>query len=169
MKGPASPVQLVAAQSTLVVEQAAAIWARARARRDGDPAPATLAETVPGIRRRLSLDGAQLFVAHRDGRPVGFTLFAPRAMTLEVFYLAVDPDAWGSGVARRLLLSAADHARDIGRDTLELWVIDDNHRAIRLYEGAGFVGTDEVSQDPTSGRAERRYLRSVHQVPTPAR
>jgi ribosomal protein S18 acetylase RimI-like enzyme len=77
-----------------------------------------------------------------DGQSVGFALVAPRARTLEIFYLGVDPDAWCSGVGTRLLLMAEDHAREIGRETLELWVINDNERAIRVYERSGWVGTE---------------------------
>jgi len=154
-------LQVTSAQGADAVGESAAIWARAKARRDQDPEPATVEETIPGILRRLSLDGAQLLVARRDGAPVGFTLFAPRPQTLEVFYVAVDPDAWGCGVASRLLLAAEDQARELGRETLELWVIDDNARAIGVYERAGWVGTEEVQRDPSSGRVERRFLRHL--------
>lgn len=154
-------VRVAAAPGTDGVKDAAAIWARAKARRDQDPEPATVEETMPGIRRRLSIDGAKLLLARRDGHAVGFTLFAPRTGTLEVFYLAVDPDAWGLGVASHLLLGAEKHARQIGRETLELWVINDNERAIRVYEKAGWVGTEEVQRDPASGRLERRFLRHI--------
>ena len=116
---------------------------------------------MPGVQRRLDLDGAKLVLARRDGRSVGFTLFAPRSGTLEVFYLAVDPDDWGTGVAGHLLLSAEEHARELGRKTLELWVIDDNERAIRVYERAGWVGTHEVKRDAPDGRLERRFLRHI--------
>lgn len=143
------------------VEESAAIWARATACRDQDPEPATVDETMPGIRRRLSIDGAKLLLARRDGHLVGFALIAPRTRTLEIFYLGVDPDAWGSGVGSRLLLSAEDHAREIGRETLELWVINDNERAIRVYEKSGWVSTEKVKQDTSSGRLERRFLRHI--------
>jgi DNA-binding HxlR family transcriptional regulator/RimJ/RimL family protein N-acetyltransferase len=157
----ATLVEVTVADEADAVRQAAAIWARAKARRDQAPAPATVEETMPGIRRRLDLDGAKLLLARRDGRPVGFTLFAPRARTLEVFYLAVDPDAWGGGVAGRLLLSVETHARELGRETLELWVIDDNERAIGVYQRAGWVGTDEVRRDASSDRLERRFRRHL--------
>ncbi|MCG8919551.1 GNAT family N-acetyltransferase [Actinokineospora sp. PR83] len=143
------------------VREAAAIWARAKARRDRDPEPATVEATAPGIRRRLDLPGAKLLLAERGGRPVGFALVAPRARTLELFYLAVDPDAWGSGVGSRLLQDVEQHAREVGREVLELWVINDNERAIGVYERAGWVGTDEVERDPASGRLERRFLRHI--------
>lgn len=149
------------AHGTDAVKESAAIWARAKACRDQDPEPATVEETVPGIRRRLIIDGAKLLLAWQDNHPVGFALFAPRTQTLEVFYLAVDPDMWGRGVGSHLLLSAEDHAREMGRETLELWVIDDNVRAIRVYERSGWVGTEEMKRDTSSGRLERRFLRHI--------
>ena len=75
--------------------------------------------------------------------------------------LAVDPGVWGGGVGSHLLLIAEKHAREIGRETLELWVIDDNERAIRVYERSGWVGTEEVKRDMSSGRLERRFLRHI--------
>lgn len=164
MNGAAGAVHVAAAHGADRVKECAAIWARAKACRDQDAEPATIEETMPGIWRRLSIDGASLFLARRDGHPVGFLLVGPRARTLEVFYLAVDPDVWGCGVGSRLLLSAEDHAREIGRETLELWVINDNERAIGVYERSGWLGTDEVKRDTSSGRLERRFLRHVHQV-----
>lgn len=161
VNGSVGVVHVTAAPGESGATESATIWARAKARRDLEPEPATAGETMPGIRRRLSIDGAKLLLARRDGRPVGFVLLAPRTRTVEIFYLAVDPDAWGGGVATRLLLSAEDHARQIGRRTLELWVIADNERAIRVYERSGWVGTEEVQRDPSSGRLERRFLRHL--------
>ncbi|MEU5697096.1 GNAT family N-acetyltransferase [Actinosynnema sp. NPDC020468] len=140
---------------------AATIWARATACRDGDPEPAPGEAAVPGLLKRLDVVGARLVLARVDGRPVGFTLVAPRADALEVWYVGVDPDAWGGGVARRLLRTAEDHARETGHEELRLWVIADNARAIRVYESAGWVGTDEVAHNPRSGRLERRFVRRV--------
>lgn len=137
------------------------IWAQAKARGDQNPGVATAAESLPGIRRRLSLDGAQLVFAQRAGHAVGFTLFAPRAQTLEIFYLGVSPDSWGSGVGSLLLLSAEDHARAIAREALELWVISNNERAIGVYERSGFIDTKEENLDKSSGTIERRFLRQI--------
>ena len=154
-------VQVTAGDGPDGVKESAVIWARAKACRDQDPEPATAEDTMPGIRRRLGIDGAKLLLARRDDVPVGFTLVAPRAQTLEIFYLAVDPDAWGSGVASHLLLRAEAHARAIGLETLELWVINDNARAIGVYERSGWLDTAEVKRDPSSGRLERRFRKHV--------
>jgi len=161
MDSPDGVVHVAAAHGADGVKECAGIWARATACRDQESEPASVEEVMPGIVRRLSIDGAELLLARRGGHPVGFTLVAPRAATLEVFYLGVDPDAWGSGVGTRLLLSADDHAREIGRETLELWVINDNERAIRVYERSGWVGTEEVERDTSSGRLERRFVRHI--------
>lgn len=157
----AGALHVTAAAGADAVAESAAIWAQATAFRDQAAKPATVEDTVPGILRRLSLDGARLFLARRAGHPVGFTLVAPRAQTLEVFYLAVDPGAWGSGVGTRLLRRAEEHAREIGRETLELWVITDNDRAIGVYARSGWLSTDEVTRDASSGRLERRFLRQL--------
>lgn len=153
-------VHMVAGQDAEAVWDAAVIWAGARARRDHEPEPVAAEETMPGIRRRLALDGATLLRARRDGRCVGFALFAPRPQTLEIFYLAVAPDSWTGGIGSRLLLDVENHAREIGCATLELWVISDNERAIRVYEKYGFAGTGEESEPP-NGRPERRFVKHL--------
>ncbi|KQZ87974.1 hypothetical protein ASD62_00175 [Phycicoccus sp. Root563] len=143
-----------------VVTQGAAIWARARNHRDGAAAPsaADCEGAIAGVRRRLALLGARILLAHRDEAVVGFALFAPNARATEVFYLAVDPEAWGGGIGTALLAAVDDLARQDDRP-LELWVIDDNARAIAVYERAGWLPTDEVVRDGASGRLERRFVR----------
>lgn len=143
------------------VREAALIWARAKDRRDQDPEPATVGDTMPGIHRRLSINGATLLLARLHGACLGFTLFAPREATLEIFYLAVDPDSWGTGVAGSLLAGAEDHARDMGRSTLELWVISSNERAIGVYERHGFVDTGQVKRDAGSRQTELRLIKEL--------
>ncbi|WP_449374519.1 GNAT family N-acetyltransferase [Arthrobacter psychrolactophilus] len=139
--------------------EAAQIWALAKARRDGDAAPAPAAESLPGVQRRLKVPGAKLIVASASDQAVGFTLFAPRAESLEIFYLAVAPEAWGRGVAAALLASVEEFARGISQTTLDLWVISDNERAISVYQRAGFVDSGELQHDVASGRSERRMIK----------
>jgi GNAT superfamily N-acetyltransferase len=140
---------------------AAEIWALAKARRDQEPGPPDGQAAVPGIRRRLALPGAELHVVRRDGLAVGFTVFAPRVQSLEVFYLAVHPDHWGAGVARRLLTIVDERARTLERFLLELWVIDDNERAVGVYERAGWVATGALKQEAPDARVERRFVRRL--------
>jgi GNAT superfamily N-acetyltransferase len=140
-------------------EAAALVWARATARRDAQEQRDT-SDTLPGIHRRLAIDGAAMLLAHHGGDVVGFAITAPQASTLEVFYLAVDPDAWGRGVATRLLRAVDDHARTSGHSTLELWVIAANERAIATYEHAGWTRTGE-QQVSAGGKLETRLVRRL--------
>lgn len=76
-----------------------------------------------------------------------------------ILYLAVDPDAWGTGIARQLL----DHLRRHSvkeKTPMELLVITDNSRAIATYESAGWIPTSEVKVRNSAGRVERRYILS---------
>jgi RimJ/RimL family protein N-acetyltransferase len=70
-------------------------------------------------------------------------------------------EAWGGGVGTQLLLGVQDHARELGRHTLELWVLHDNERAIRVYQRSGWVGTSEMKQDASSGRREQRFVQHI--------
>lgn len=142
------------ASGDAVESEAAAIWARATARRD-DTDVRDVAETLPAVRRRLALPGATLLLARRDRDAIGFAVVVPRTSALEVYFLAVDPDAWGTGVGSRLLRAVDDHARSTGHRRLELWVIADNARAIAAYERAGWARTD-VTQLTDEGRTEIR-------------
>lgn len=53
--------------------------------------------------------------------------------------IAVDQQAWGQGIGRRLMETLIGFARDSGFRVLSLEVRSDNVRAIRLYESLGFV------------------------------
>lgn len=147
------------------IREAAAIWSEATALRDGTLTARKVEELIPGVRRRLSLDEAELLVARSSGHAAGFTLYAPHQDTLEIFYLAVRPDAWGRGVASQLLREVEKRAREMDRRILELWVIDDNARAIRVYEKNGFVRTDDTKYDSSSTRTERRLLKQLSCAP----
>jgi len=152
-------VEVTTSPDAAAVRDAAGIWARATARRDGTTSPTSVDATEAGVRRRLALEGAALLLARQDERMVGFALVAPRPETLELFHLAVDPSAWGHGLAAELLRAVDSRAGVVGRTTLELWVIDDNQRALGVYERAGWTRTDQTERDPTSGRIERRLVR----------
>ena len=152
-------VEVTTSPDAAAVRDAAGIWARARARRDGTTSPTSVDAAEAGVRRRLALEGAALLLARQDERMVGFALVAPRPETLELFHLAVDPSAWGHGLAAELLRAVDSRAGVVGRTTLELWVIDDNQRAVGVYERAGWTRTDQTERDPTSGRIERRLVR----------
>lgn len=137
------------------VREVAEIRAGATGHRDGTSTNVDAAEA--GIRRRLALEDAAMITVRQDDRVAGFALVAPRTQTLELFHLAVDPAAWGLGLAAELLRAVDSHARSAGRAILELWVIDDNERAAAVYERAGW--------DPHRRDAARRDIRSDRAAP----
>jgi GNAT superfamily N-acetyltransferase len=72
---------------------------------------------------------------------VGFVFGGPSADEagvgeIEAIYL--DAAVWGTGVGRRLLAAAEDALLANGLEEAILWVIEDNPRARRFYEAAGW-------------------------------
>ena len=141
--------------------EAARIWAVATAHRDGEPVPAPVAAALPIIERGLQPAGSALHLAYLDTLAVGFAVVVPRGGSLEILYLGVDPDAWGMGVASRLLVDVTGYAVETARCEVDLWVYDDNVRAVNVYRRAGWRATNDVRTRATSRRRERRYVSRV--------
>ena len=92
-----------------------------------------------------ALDGASTLIAwSSDGRRLGYIHMRPGkdGVTEEpcgyVSLLALDKEAEGTGVARRLMAAAEDWARARGYRLLSLDVFADNRRAIDFYRRGGF-------------------------------
>jgi ribosomal protein S18 acetylase RimI-like enzyme len=56
----------------------------------------------------------------------------------EIFALYVDPDFWGQGVGRALLVNARTSLRKMSFTMANLWVLKGNERATRFYEFDGW-------------------------------
>ena len=104
----------------------------------------------PEVRDRL-IDGLRrhpttlIFLAWRDRRAVGiavcflgFSTFHARSL-INIHDLAVLPPYRGRRIGPRLLEAVAHKARQLGCCKLTLEVQENNHRARRLYEAAGFA------------------------------
>jgi putative acetyltransferase len=89
-------------------------------------------------------------VAEEAGGLVGFVVIDPRSGYLD--QIVVAEEHWGSGVADALL----DEAKRISPTGITLDVNQENERAVRFYERAGFVRT-VASINPTSGRPTWKY------------
>ena len=73
-----------------------------------------------------------------------------------IYRMFVSPDAAGRGIGRELILALIDQARAIaGVEQLNLTVITQNLRAIRLYESVGFI---RYSTEPRAIRHGDVYL-----------
>lgn len=65
----------------------------------------------------------------------------------EIWALYVAPEFWSSGVGRMLWLAACERMIEEGYQSVSLWVIAGNARAIRFYLAAGFAA------EPSSRKA----------------
>lgn len=88
-------------------------------------------------------DPRGFFVAWEGRRILGFASVHGQwtrggRVIAELHELAVRQEAQGRGVGSRLLERALAYARELGRNTVGLWVGEHNYRAARLYERYGF-------------------------------
>ena len=103
---------------------------------------------------------AVLLVAERAGKVVGTVTICPvdsplaeigRVDEVEFRFLAVDPAAWGSGVADALVRACEEHARSTGAQALAICVRDTNTGAASMYAKRGFVRLPERDWSPVPG------------------
>lgn len=67
--------------------------------------------------------------------------------TGELTAIYVAPRAWGAGVGRLLMTEALERFRGFGFADATLWVLEDNPRARRFYEVAGWRDDTSVKED----------------------
>jgi ribosomal protein S18 acetylase RimI-like enzyme len=92
-----------------------------------------------------SLDSRQDAVGTIAGAPAGWVAFGPyrdddrpSSGPGEIYAIYVHPDHWGCGVGRALIRYAVRELRAAGMAPVLLWVLEQNARARRFYERAGF-------------------------------
>jgi GNAT superfamily N-acetyltransferase len=126
----------------LVVDRAEAHYSGA--------APPLLAspERLTRWARLVREPGWWAFVAAEPGRLVGVVSGAVQASSGEAAdgvthlgALAVEPERWGLGIGRRLLLTAMAVLPALGWRWAELWTQEPNARARMLYESTGWRPT----------------------------
>jgi mycothiol synthase len=104
------------------------------------------AMTIEDLRLRMAqswFDAAGFFVAERDAELVGFHWTKVHTEQVpafgEVYVVGVSPQAQGGGLGRALTLRGLHHLRDVGLDSVVLYVEADNEPALRVYAGLGFT------------------------------
>lgn len=109
---------------------------------DGKPLSETTRHNlIPALRRHPT---TMVFLAHCGSEPAGlaicfrgFSTFAARPLlNIHDFYVA--PVCRGTGLGRLLLDAVEQRAREIDCCKLTLEVLENNHRALRVYAAAGF-------------------------------
>ncbi|MCU1691993.1 MAG: GCN5-related N-acetyltransferase [Frankiales bacterium] len=92
---------------------------------------------LAGSRTVLAWDGDRLLGSGSWGRHA----YAVTAQNAEVRKVMVDPRARGQGVGRAVTSALVDDAREAGVEVLTLDCRGNNHGALRMYAGLGFVTT----------------------------
>jgi mycothiol synthase len=116
--------------------------------------------TVADLRQRMAepwFDPAGFFLAERDGEVVGYHWTKVHEQRPdregpvgEVYVLGVSPAAQGLGLGTALTATGLHHLRDLGLDTVILYVEADNEPAIAVYEKLGLrrAGVDVMYERP---------------------
>jgi len=79
-------------------------------------------ETVDGMVQEYLQQGAEktgyyFIVSREEGRVLGYACYGPRALTdgtYDLYWIAVDPNARGGGVGKKLLAAAEEGMRALG-------------------------------------------------------
>lgn len=119
--------------------------------------------------RLLTERSETILVAEIDRRVVGFASGGPSrdedpdAAPAEVYAIYVEPPAWGRGAGRLLLERLEEVLRGSSFEEATLWVLEDNPRARRFYEAAGweFDGGREVFSRAGVDAWEMRYRKRL--------
>ncbi|MFD2057785.1 peptidase C39 family protein [Mesorhizobium calcicola] len=111
----------------------------------------------------IERETAETLVAEIDGRMAGYAivLFRKGSGVARLYSIATGPFFGGLGVGRQLLGSAEDAAFEHGRMMLRLEVREDNSRAIRIYEQAGYRKIGRESGYYEDGETALRYEKTL--------
>jgi ribosomal protein S18 acetylase RimI-like enzyme len=153
-------------------EQAADLWERANAAREGRPAvPVPEEALVEMIRSRVSPDSS-IFVLFKKGDHVVGVALGEAAKTdggrgdeipgvAHVTFVAVDPPLWGQGLGRILMERLDVLLLDAGYVNADLGVLVSNERAVSLYSRSGWMPVDPTYPHPKSGQLMQRYVKTL--------
>lgn len=103
-------------------------------------------------------DRASVLIDHNDAAISGFVSLGPSRdedadphHTGEIFAIYAAPQAWGTGVGRRLMMAAIERLAADGFTAATLWVLDGNTRARGFYAKAGWTLDGAVQTDESLG------------------
>ena len=122
---------------TLTLDQLAALFNEAFAGYIGGSVQFNAASLAGFLARdSVDLNLSQIFL--RDDQPVGFGYVARQGGASRLAAFGVIPSASGQGIGKAAMTEMIAQARVRGDQRFELEVIEQNPRAVKLYEGVGF-------------------------------
>lgn len=104
----------------------------------------TANEQAEYLQKKSDSENEIEILAEVDGRIVGTAGIEQRSPKVKLrhrcdFGISIDKEYWGLGIGRALTDACIECARKAGYEQIELEVVADNDRAVKLYEKAGFV------------------------------
>jgi GNAT superfamily N-acetyltransferase len=107
-----------------------------------------------------------VLVAETEAGIVGFASFGPSQDTpaiAEIGTLYAMPELWGTGIGKQLMLATLTTLGQADYTQATLWVLEDNERARRFYEAAGWGADGTAVEDSTGGASlsKLRYRRRL--------
>jgi len=101
------------------------------------------------LESQLDRSDAAVFVAERDGSPIGYVYAGLEPLSWKelrgaagfIHDIVVDDSARRSGTARQLLQVAVDWLRELGAQRVMLWTASQNTSAQSLFDSIGFRKT----------------------------
>lgn len=109
-----------------------------------------------------------IILGRLDSHLIGFCSFGPSREegtlkdTGEIYGVYVLNAYKNQGEGRRLLHEAVRQLRREEYNTVEVWILENNHDAVAFYEALGFIPTDKVRRySPRSPYKERCYFRNI--------
>jgi GNAT superfamily N-acetyltransferase len=111
-----------------------------------------------------------VIVAHPGLEPLGFARFGPsrdgdedadQVGEIRAIYLV--PEAWGTGLGKRLMSTSLARLTSAGYSQATLWVLASNARARRFYETGGWAQDGAMKCDESLGfpMSEIRYRKRL--------
>ena len=119
------------------------------------------------LQKKADSDNEIEILAVADGRIVGTAGIEQVSPKLKLrhrcdFGISIDQAYWGLGIGRALTEACIECAKEAGYEQIELEVVAENDRAVRLYERAGFIEYGRNPRDFKSrltGYQEVVYMR----------
>ena len=117
----------------------------------------TLEQEKDYLKKKEASEKEAALIAEVDGVIVG-TAGVDRLGSIEkvrhraTFGISIDQAWWGLGIGRALTEACIECARNAGYSQLELEVVEDNSRAVRLYKSEGFC---EYGRNPKGMRSRQ--------------
>ncbi|MGX8008727.1 peptidase C39 family protein [Mesorhizobium sp. ORM8.1] len=115
------------------------------------------------FRQLIERETAKMLVAENEGRVAGYAvvLFRKGSGVARLYSIAVSPFFGRLGIGRQLLAAAEDAAFEHDRLLLRLEVREDNDRAIRVYEQAGYRKLGREPDYYEDGATALRYEKTL--------